>query len=127
VLNKNNNQQLKLELQNMNDCNKIEITIHTAKPGLFIGNSATELKNIYNNLKTQISSNRNLIINILEIKTPDSQAELIGDVIVALLEKRIAFRKAVINTILRQIMNTCLLISYIVFFIFRKKIKKKLN
>jgi small subunit ribosomal protein S3 len=54
-----------------------------------------------NNLKTQISSNRNLIINILEIKTPDSQAELIGDVIVALLEKRIAFRKAVKKGIAR--------------------------
>jgi small subunit ribosomal protein S3 len=91
----------KIEIKRNSDCNKIEITIHTAKPGLFIGNSATELKNIYNNLKTQISSNRNLIINILEIKTPDSQAELIGDVIVALLEKRIAFRKAVKKGIAR--------------------------
>jgi small subunit ribosomal protein S3 len=91
----------KIEIKRNSDCNKIEITIHTAKPGLFIGNSAIELKNIYNNLKTQISSNRNLIINILEIKTPDSQAELIGDVIVALLEKRIAFRKAVKKGIAR--------------------------
>lgn len=91
----------KVEIKRNSDCNKIEITIHTAKPGLFIGNSASELTNIYNNLKTQISSNRNLIINILEIKTPDSQAELIGDVIVALLEKRIAFRKAVKKGIAR--------------------------
>jgi small subunit ribosomal protein S3 len=91
----------KVEIKRNSDCNKIEITIHTAKPGLFIGNSATELTNIYNNLKTQISSNRNLIINILEIKIPDSQAELIGDVIVALLEKRIAFRKAVKKGIAR--------------------------
>lgn len=91
----------KVEIKRNSDCNKIEVTIHTARPGLFVGNSATELTNIYKNLKNQISNKRNIILNILEIKNPDAQAELIGDVIVELLEKRIAFRKAVKKAISR--------------------------
>jgi len=85
----------KVEIKRNSDCNKIEVTIKTARPGLFVGNSATELTNIYKELKKILSPKRSVIINIVEIKNPDSEAELIGDVIVELLEKRIAFRKAV--------------------------------
>jgi len=85
----------KVEIKRNSDFNKIEITIYTARPGLFVGNSANDLMNLYLNLKNIISSKRNIVINISEIKTPDLQAELIGDVIVELLEKRIAFKKAV--------------------------------
>ena len=43
----------------------------------------------------------NILINIVEIKQPDSKAILIGDIIVELLEKRVAFRKAVKKAIIR--------------------------
>lgn len=91
----------KVEIKRNSEYNKIEIIIHTARPGLFVGNSANELINLYSNLKNFISNKSNLIISILEIKNPDSRAELIGDVIVELLEKRIAFRKAVKKAISR--------------------------
>jgi small subunit ribosomal protein S3 len=92
----------KVEIKRNSDFTKIEITIYTARPGLFVGNSANDLMNLYLNLKNIISSKRNIIINISEIKTPDIQAELIGDVIVELLEKRIAFKKAVKKAIARS-------------------------
>ena len=91
----------KIEIKRNSDTSKIEVIISCARPGIFVGNSGTELVNIYTHLKKIISSKRNIIINIIEIKNPDSQAELIGDVIVALLEKRVAFRKAVKKGIAR--------------------------
>jgi small subunit ribosomal protein S3 len=91
----------KIEIKRNSDANKIEVTIFSARPGLFVGNSGLELVNIYSSLKKCISSNRNIIINIVEIKNPDAQAELIGDIIVELLEKRVAFRKAVKKGIFR--------------------------
>lgn len=92
----------KVEIKRNSDFAKIEITIYTARPGLFVGNSANDLMSLYLNLKNIISSKRNIVINISEIKIPDIQAELIGDVIVELLEKRIAFKKAVKKAIARS-------------------------
>jgi small subunit ribosomal protein S3 len=91
----------KVEIKRNSECNKIEITIHTARPGLFVGNSANQLVNLYLNFKNIVSNKSIIIINIIEIKNPDAKAELIGDVIVELLEKRIAFRKAVKKAISR--------------------------
>ena len=91
----------KIEIKRNSNCNKIEVSIHTARPGVLVGNSGTELKNIYLNLKKFIKADRNIIINIIEIKNPDTKATLIGDVIVELLEKRVAFRKAVKKAIAR--------------------------
>lgn len=90
-----------IEIKRSSDCNKIEVIIHTAKPGLFVGNGGSELMTIYQSLKNLLPSKRVLILDIIEIKNPDSKAELIGDVIVELLEKRIPFRKAVKKAITR--------------------------
>lgn len=91
----------KIEIKRNSNCNKIEVSIHTARPGVLVGNSGNELKNIYLNLKKFVRNERSIIINIVEIKNPDSKATLIGDVIVELLEKRVAFRKAVKKAIAR--------------------------
>jgi small subunit ribosomal protein S3 len=91
----------KIEIKRNSNGNKIEISIHTARPGVFVGNSGLELVNVYKNLKKIVANNRNIIINIVELKNPDSEAPLIGDFIVELLEKRVAFRKAIKRAILR--------------------------
>jgi small subunit ribosomal protein S3 len=85
----------KIEIKRSSNCNKIEVSIHTARPGVLVGNSGNELKKIYTTLKKYIKVEREIILNIIEIKNPDSKATLIGDVIVELLEKRVAFRKAI--------------------------------
>lgn len=91
----------KIEIKRNSNCNKIEVTVHSARPGILVGNSGNELNKIYQNLHKLISSNRHITVNISEIKTPDAEAMLLGDFIVEQLEKRIAFRRAVRKAILR--------------------------
>ena len=91
----------KIEIKRNTTCNKIEITINTARPGILVGSSGTEFKNIYTSLKKFVKSDRSVILNIVEIKNPDTKATLIGNFIVEMLEKRVAFRKAIKKAISR--------------------------
>jgi len=91
----------KIEIKRNTTCNKIEVTINTARPGILVGSSGTELKNIYTSLKKFVKSDRTIILNIVEIKNPDTKATLIGNFIVEMLEKRVAFRKAIKKAISR--------------------------
>lgn len=85
----------KVEVKRNNNGNKIEVTIHSGRPGILVGSSGSELKNIYKQLKKVINKDVEISVNIVEIKNPDAEAELIGDFIVEQLEKRVAFRRAV--------------------------------
>jgi small subunit ribosomal protein S3 len=85
----------KIEIKRNNSGNKIEITIFSGRPGILVGSSGTELKNIYKDLKKVVDKDINIIVDIVEIKNPDAEATLIGDFIVEQLEKRVAFRRAV--------------------------------
>ena len=91
----------KIEIKRNSQGNKIEVEISSARPGILVGNSGTGLADIYKNLKKSIGKNRSIVINIVEIKNPDAEAELIGDFIVEQLEKRVAFRRAVKKAIAR--------------------------
>lgn len=91
----------KIEIKRNSTCNKIEVTIFTARPGVFVGEGGTNLKFIYDNLKKLIKPQRKIILNIFEVKNPDAKAHLIGDFIVDLLERRIPFRKAIKKAISR--------------------------
>ena len=91
----------KIEIKRNTTCNKIEVTINTARPGILVGSSGTEFKNIYTSLKKFVKSDRSVILNIVEIKNPDTKATLIGNFIVEMLEKRVAFRKAIKKAISR--------------------------
>lgn len=72
--------------------NRINISIHTAKPGMVIGKGGKEVEA----LRKQLSAltNKNVHINIVEIKKPDLDAKLVGEGIARQLEARIAFRRA---------------------------------
>lgn len=91
----------KIEIKRNSTCNKIEVTIFTARPGVFVGEGGSNLKIIYDKLKKLIKPQRKIILNISEIKNPDAKAHLIGDFIVDLLERRIPFRKAIKKAISR--------------------------
>lgn len=91
----------KIEIKRNSTCNKIEVTISTARPGVFVGEGGTNLKFIYDNLKKLIKPQRKIILNVFEVKNPDTKAHLIGDFIVDLLERRIPFRKAIKKAISR--------------------------
>src|SRR5699024_10233563 len=72
--------------------NRINITIHTGKPGMVIGKGGSEveaLRNALNNL-----TGKRVHINIVEVKKVDLDAKLVADNIARQLENRISFRRA---------------------------------
>lgn len=72
--------------------NRINISIHTAKPGMVIGKGGSEVEALRKQLNALTS--KQVHINIVEIKKPDLDAELVADSIARQLEARIAFRRA---------------------------------
>ncbi|MCI1283890.1 MAG: 30S ribosomal protein S3 [Lacticaseibacillus songhuajiangensis] len=79
--------------------NKVNISIHTAKPGMVIGKGGAEVEALRKQLAAL--TGRNVHINIVEIKKPDLDAKLVGENIAKQLEQRIAFRRAMKQTMQR--------------------------
>jgi small subunit ribosomal protein S3 len=79
--------------------NRINITIHTAKPGMVIGKGGTEVEGLRKALN-QLTGKR-VHLNISEIKQPDLDAKLVADNIARQLENRISFRRAMKQAIQR--------------------------
>ncbi|MGD6804791.1 30S ribosomal protein S3 [Bacillus salacetis] len=79
--------------------NRINITIHTAKPGMVIGKGGTEVEALRKALN-ELTSKR-VHINIVEIKRADLDAKLVAENIARQLENRVSFRRAQKQTIQR--------------------------
>jgi len=71
---------------------RITLTIHTARPGVVIGKGGTEVDKIKEELKK--ITNKDVQINIFEIKRPEIDAKLVGEAIAQQLEARISYRRA---------------------------------
>jgi len=71
---------------------KIEVTIHTARPGLVIGKKGSEIDLLKAGLKKL--TGKEVWIEVEEIKRPDLDAKLVAESIAKQLERRIAFRRA---------------------------------
>ena len=72
--------------------NRINVTVHTAKPGMVIGKGGTEVEALRKALN-QLTGKR-VHINILEIKRADVDATLVAENIARQLENRVSFRRA---------------------------------
>ena len=72
--------------------NRVNISIHTAKPGMVIGIGGSEVENLRKELNKL--TGKRVHINIVEIKKPDLDAKLVGEGIARQLENRVAFRRA---------------------------------
>ena len=72
--------------------NRVNITIHTGKPGMVIGKGGSEVEALRKELNKL--TGKRVHINIVEIKKPDLDAHLVGESIARQLEARIAFRRA---------------------------------
>lgn len=72
--------------------NRVNISIHTAKPGMVIGKGGSEVENLRKELNDL--TGKRVHINIIEIKKPDLDAKLVGENIARQLEGRVAFRRA---------------------------------
>lgn len=70
---------------------KIEVTIHTARPGLVIGKKGAEIDVLKNELRNL--TGKEVWIEVEEIKRPDLDAKLVADGIAKQLERRIPYRR----------------------------------
>ena len=87
----------KIEIER--DASKVRIHIHCAKPGMVIGKGGAEIEKIKATCKKMLGSDKDVFINIIEIKQPDLDAQLVAEKIALQLEKRVSFRRAVKQSI----------------------------
>jgi small subunit ribosomal protein S3 len=73
---------------------KIKIRIYSARPGVIIGRHGADIEKLTGELR-DIVKNKEIVVDIEEIKNPAVDAQLISENIVFQLEKRIAFRRAI--------------------------------
>ena len=71
---------------------EVEVNIHTARPGIVIGKSGSEVDQLRRDLHR--ITNKQVKVNILEIKRPELDARLVAQSIAEQLQNRVAFRRA---------------------------------
>src|ERR1700691_1844643 len=74
------------------DANEVEVNIPTARPGIVIGKSGTEVDALRRDLHRM--TKKQIKVNILEIKRPELDAKLVAQSIAEQLQNRVAFRRA---------------------------------
>src|SRR5580658_99774 len=74
------------------DANELEVDIHTARPGIVIGKSGSEVDALRRDLNRM--THKQIKVNILEIKRPELDAKLVAQSIAEQLQNRVAFRRA---------------------------------
>ena len=80
----------KIEIER--DATRVRIHIHCAKPGMVIGRGGSELEKLIADCEKMLG--KPVSINIVEVKNPDLNAQLVAENIAAQLEKRVSFRRA---------------------------------
>ncbi len=79
--------------------NRVNVTIHTAKPGVVIGKGGQEVENIRKMLSDL--TDKKVHINIAEIKNPELNATIVAESIAQQLERRVSYRRAMKQAIQR--------------------------
>ncbi|MBB6698074.1 30S ribosomal protein S3 [Clostridium algidicarnis] len=80
---------------------RIKLNIYTAKPGVIIGKGGSGIDTLKKGLE-QFVTGKNILINIVEVRNTEIDAQLMSENIAAQLEKRISFRRAMKQTIQRS-------------------------
>ena len=80
----------KIEIERTSD--RVKVLVYTAKPGVVIGKGGAEIEK----LKAELAkySAQKVLVDIKEVKKPDSDAQLVAENIAQQLENRISFRRA---------------------------------
>ncbi|MDD4169166.1 MAG: 30S ribosomal protein S3 [Desulfotomaculaceae bacterium] len=80
--------------------NRVKVFIHTAKPGIVIGRGGIEVENLRKQL--ELLTAKQVSVNIVEIKVPELDAQLVAENVASQLVKRIAFRRAMKQVVTRS-------------------------
>ena len=73
--------------------NRIRVTIYTARPGIVIGRKGAEIDKLKDEV-SKMTGNREVYVDIQEVKTPELNAQLVAENVSLQLERRISFRRA---------------------------------
>ena len=84
----------KIEIER--DSTKVRIYLHCARPGVVIGKGGTEIERLRLELEKKLG--KPVVLNIVEVKSVDTNAQLVAENIAQQLEKRISFRRAMKNS-----------------------------
>lgn len=80
------------------DATKVRIHIHCAKPGMVIGKGGTEIEKLRKQCEDIVNKGKadkvQVFLNIVEVKQPDKNAQLVAENIASQLERRTSFRRA---------------------------------
>ena len=74
---------------------RVEIEIHAARPMIVLGRKGGGLEELREKLQSQLKTQRQISITVVEITNPDFEAKLVAEFVSDQLEKRIPFRRAV--------------------------------
>lgn len=95
----------KIEIERTGD-NKVRIHIHCAKPGMVIGRQGSEIEKLRLECEQLLNKGKEekvqVFLNIVEVKQPDKNAQLVAENIAAQLERRISFRRTMKQAIGRS-------------------------
>ena len=80
----------KIEIERSAD--RVKVLVYTAKPGVVIGKGGAEIEKLKGELAKY--STKKVLVDIKEVKRPDSDAQLVAEIIAQQLENRISFRRA---------------------------------
>ena len=87
----------KIEIER--DAQKVRVNIHCAKPGMVIGRGGSEIDKLRAQIEKMIG--KPVVVNIVAVRTPDLNAQLVAENVASQLERRIAFRRAMKQCISR--------------------------
>lgn len=79
--------------------NRVRITVHTARPGIVIGRGGTEVENLRRQLEGL--TGKQVHLNIVEVRKPELDAQLVAENVAAQLTRRVSFRRAMKQAVSR--------------------------
>jgi small subunit ribosomal protein S3 len=88
----------RIEIERM--ANKAKVNIHTARPGIVIGKKGAEIDRLKVDVQ-KLMKGREAFINIHEVRRPDLDPQLVAENIALQLERRVAFRRAMKEAVVR--------------------------
>jgi small subunit ribosomal protein S3 len=88
----------RIEIERM--ANKAKVNIHTARPGIVIGKKGAEIDRLKGDIQ-KLMKGKEAFINIHEVRRPDLDPQLVAENIALQLERRVAFRRAMKEAVLR--------------------------
>jgi small subunit ribosomal protein S3 len=80
--------------------NTVRLTLHTAKPGLIIGRGGRGVEELRAELEQQ--TGKRVHVNVMEVKEPELDARLVAESIAGQIERRVAYKRAIRQGILRS-------------------------